>query len=209
MDNLDFSILSEREALCGFLDLQRAALVQKVEGVSDSDARSTPTVSSLSLLGLLKHSALWERRWFQVVVAGRTFPGEWPESGRAAWRTDDFVVAEGDTVGHWVACYEDQVAMSRKITASAELDAPCARQDPAHAERPATPAAGHRRALAKTDREHSSRGQPVGGRLTRQRYQMPAATGTGPAELTSWRLDDLDLVAFIVSRRISLPYPQK
>jgi Protein of unknown function (DUF664) len=28
-----------------------------------------PTASSLSLLGLLKHCALWERRWFQVAVA--------------------------------------------------------------------------------------------------------------------------------------------
>jgi hypothetical protein len=129
MKSPDFSILSERDALCGFLDLQRAALLRKVEGISDSDARKAPTVSSLSLLGLLKHSALWERRWFQVVVAGRTLPGEWPESGRAAWRTDDFRVGDDDTVDYWVACYKDQVAVSREITASTELDAPCARQD--------------------------------------------------------------------------------
>jgi len=129
MDNLGFSILTERDALCGFLDLQRAALLRKVEGVSGSDARKSPTVSSLSLLGLLKHSALWERRWFQVVVAGRALPGEWPESGRATWRTDDFSVGEDDTAEHWVRYYNDQVAASREITASTELDAPCARQD--------------------------------------------------------------------------------
>src|ERR1700728_2690540 len=74
----DFAPSTEREAICGFLDLQRAALVRKVEGVADAAARTAPTASSLSLLGLLKHSALWERRWFQVIVAGRTFPGEWP-----------------------------------------------------------------------------------------------------------------------------------
>jgi len=129
MDSLTFSILNERDALCGFLDVQRAALLRKVEGVSDSDARKAPTASSLSLLGLLKHSALWERRWFQVVVAGRTFPGEWPESGKAAWRTDDFLVGEDDTVAQWASCYNDQVAMSRQITAGIGLDAPCARQD--------------------------------------------------------------------------------
>jgi len=129
MDNLGFSILTERDALCGFLDLQRAALLRKVEGVSGSDARKSPTVSPLSLLGLLKHSALWERRWFQVVVAGRALPGEWPESGRATWRTDDFSVGEDDTAEHWVRYYNDQVAASREITASTELDAPCARQD--------------------------------------------------------------------------------
>jgi len=129
MDNLGFSILTERDALCGFLDLQRAALLRKVEGVSGSDARKSPTVSPLSLLGLLKHSALWERRWFQVVVAGRALPGEWPESGRATWRTDDFSVGEDDTAEHWVRYYNDQVTASREITASTELDAPCARQD--------------------------------------------------------------------------------
>jgi Protein of unknown function (DUF664) len=129
MDDLSFSILTERDALCGFLDAQRAALLRKVEGLSDSDARTSPTVSSLSLLGLVKHSALWERRWFQVVVAGRALPGEWPESGRAAWRTEDFRVGEDDTVAHWVRYYDDQVAVSREITASTELGAPCARQD--------------------------------------------------------------------------------
>ena len=39
-----------------------------------------PTVSALSLLGIIRHPAFWERRWFQVIVAGGTFPGEWPES---------------------------------------------------------------------------------------------------------------------------------
>jgi hypothetical protein len=129
MDDLSFSILTERDALCGFLDVQRAALLRKVDGVSDTDARRSPTVSSLSLLGLVKHSALWERRWFQVVVAGRVLPGEWPESGRAAWRTEDFRVGEDDTVARWVRYYGDQVAVSREITAGTELDAPCARQD--------------------------------------------------------------------------------
>jgi hypothetical protein len=78
---------------------------------------------------LLKHSALWERRWFQVVVAGRTFPGEWPDSDKAAWQADDFLVGEDDTIAGWVRCYHDEVALSRQITAGVELDAPCARQD--------------------------------------------------------------------------------
>jgi hypothetical protein len=40
---------------------------------------------------------LWERRWLQVVMAGRKFPGEWPDieyTGMA----EDFVVNEDDTV---------------------------------------------------------------------------------------------------------------
>ncbi|MGH3158299.1 MAG: DUF664 domain-containing protein [Streptosporangiaceae bacterium] len=114
--------------MCGFLDLQRAALIRKIEGVSDADARKAPTASSLSLLGLLKHSALSERRWFQVVAAGRTFPGEWPER-RSSGMAEDFLLDDQDTVERWVACYQEQVAMSREITAGMELDAGCARPD--------------------------------------------------------------------------------
>jgi|SRR5580698_10436030 hypothetical protein len=50
MTTPQFATTSEREALCGFLDLQRAALIRKVDGISDADARRAPTASSLSLL---------------------------------------------------------------------------------------------------------------------------------------------------------------
>ncbi|WP_030933506.1 DinB family protein [Streptomyces sp. NRRL B-24720] len=124
-----FSTSTEREALCGFLDKQRADLLRKVEGVSDKDARTTPTVSSLSLMGLLKHSALWERRWFQVIVAGRTLPGEWPEAEVQDWQDEDFRVDEQDTVKRWTAFFEEQVAISREIVAGLALEAPCKRSD--------------------------------------------------------------------------------
>jgi Protein of unknown function (DUF664) len=73
---------TERAGLCEFLDMQRQALIEKLQGISDEDARRAPTVSSLSLLSLVKHSAVWERRWFQGAVAGRSFAGEWPQVSR-------------------------------------------------------------------------------------------------------------------------------
>ena len=104
----EFATATEREALCGFLDLQRAALIRKVQGVGDADARRAPTASSLSLLGLLKHCALWERRWFQNIVAGRSFPGEFPELEVPEDEIDaeDFRVGERDTVEHCVASFK-------------------------------------------------------------------------------------------------------
>jgi hypothetical protein len=122
---------TEREALTGFLDKQRRALVRKVEGVSDADARTTPTASSLSLLALLKHAGYWERRWFQVTFAGRSLPGEWPDTPDD-WEDDDFLVGEEDTVERWAAYYWEQVAASREITAATDLDAPCAEPELAH-----------------------------------------------------------------------------
>jgi hypothetical protein len=115
---------SEREGLSDFLDRQRDILVRKIEGVTDQDARTAPTVSSLSLLGILKHCALWERRWFQVIFAGRSFPGDWPEV-RSPLR-EDFSVSEDDTVQHWLGFYREQAEESRRVVAAADLDAPCA-----------------------------------------------------------------------------------
>ena len=90
---MNSSPASEREALAAFLDRQRDILVRKIEGVSDEDTRKTPAASSLSLLGILKHCALWERRWFQVIVAGRTIRGEWPEV-KSNWMIDDSMSAQ-------------------------------------------------------------------------------------------------------------------
>lgn len=115
---------SERDGLTAFLDRQRDILVRKIEGLTDAEARLTPTASALSLLGIVKHCALWERRWFQVIFAGRTFPGEWPEVMTPI--REDFIVGEDDTVQHWLAYYREQVEESREIVADADLDTLCA-----------------------------------------------------------------------------------
>jgi len=121
---------TERAGLCEFLDMQREALIGKVEGLSDVDARRTATVSSLSLLSLVKHSAIWERRWFQVIAAGRKFHDEWPEVH--PHDENAFLLTDDDTVESVVAYYREQIAASQEIVASLDLDAPCARPDMAH-----------------------------------------------------------------------------
>jgi Protein of unknown function (DUF664) len=46
----DLAPVSERAALAAFLDKQRGILVRKIEGVTDEDARTAPTASSLSCI---------------------------------------------------------------------------------------------------------------------------------------------------------------
>jgi uncharacterized damage-inducible protein DinB len=116
---------TELAGLVEFLDMQREALMDKVQGLSDAQARLTPTVSALSLLSLLKHSAIWERRWFQVIVAGRSFPGEWPEV-RSQQVDSTFRLTDQDTVETVVAEYREQIAASNEILSTLDLDAPCA-----------------------------------------------------------------------------------
>jgi uncharacterized damage-inducible protein DinB len=125
MSTNPFSTATERDALCSFLDQARDALIRKVDGLSDKDARRAATVSSLSLLSLLKHSAIWERRWFQIIFAGRSFPDEWPAVNEDA----TFALSDEDTIESVLAYYREQIAVAQAITASVDLDARCARTD--------------------------------------------------------------------------------
>jgi len=122
---------TERATLCEFLDYQREALIGRLNSLSDERARVTPTASSLSLLSLIKHSAIWERRWFQIIVAGRSVPGEWPEVPDVESEEGDptFQLTDEDTIETVVADYREQIAASNEIMGSFDLDAPCARSD--------------------------------------------------------------------------------
>jgi len=119
---------SEDGALANFLDAQRSGLIRKVEGVGDELARQAPTASSLTLLGLIKHAATWEQRWFQVIMAGRQSPDRWPEVMPEP-HDAELVVSDSDTVAHWIAVYREHIETSNAIIASMDLDAPCARTD--------------------------------------------------------------------------------
>lgn len=117
----------EHETLCEFLGYQREALIGRLDALPEEQARSTPTASALSLLGIVRHSAIWERRWFQVIVAGRRLPGEWPEVRQTNPTT--FVVEDHDSVASVVDDYRSEIEESNRILRAADLDAPCARSD--------------------------------------------------------------------------------
>lgn len=123
-----FAVGSEREALELNLDAQREGLLRKIDGLDDATARQAPTASSLSLLGLVKHAATWEARWFQGIVAGRELPDGWPRVRPEPYDAD-MVVDETDTVDYWVASYREQIEESRAVVAALDLSSPCARPD--------------------------------------------------------------------------------
>jgi hypothetical protein len=116
----------EREMLTAFLAAQRATLELKCAGLGTGLSRRAVAPSSLSLLGLVRHLADVERRWFRQVLAGQDaaprfssparpdddFDGALPDPGLIsdawrAWRTevafaDAFVAAapDLDRTGH-------------------------------------------------------------------------------------------------------------
>ena len=57
-DNTD-----ETELLLGWLDFLRGAVVRKLEGVTDTDARSRPQGRLIPLLGVVNHLTHVEWRW--------------------------------------------------------------------------------------------------------------------------------------------------
>lgn len=63
----------EREALLAFLNHQRESLRTATYGLTDEQARSAPSASTLSLAGLLNHAAVVERNWTNILQSiGKT-----------------------------------------------------------------------------------------------------------------------------------------
>ncbi|MFC8124067.1 DinB family protein [Streptomyces sp. NPDC057302] len=64
----------ERQMLAGFLAAQRKTLELKCAGLEAELALRSVEPSTLSLLGLVRHLADVERRWFRRVLAGQDVP---------------------------------------------------------------------------------------------------------------------------------------
>jgi uncharacterized damage-inducible protein DinB len=108
----------ERELLERWLDFERDAVLRKIEGASDRDARAAAVPSGVSLLGILKHLANTEQGWFHVVFANEApFMIDDPSDPDADWR-----VGPDETAETLAALYRTMCARSREIVDSASLD---------------------------------------------------------------------------------------
>ncbi len=66
-------VVDERDGLLAYLAQQRQALRIAAYGLTDEQARATPTVSALSVGGLIKHVTRVEQNWIDMVLQrGRT-----------------------------------------------------------------------------------------------------------------------------------------
>lgn len=61
-------VADEREGLLGYLAQQRDAIRYSAHGLTDEQARQTPTAGTLSIGGLVKHVANVERGWMDTVL---------------------------------------------------------------------------------------------------------------------------------------------
>jgi uncharacterized damage-inducible protein DinB len=107
------AVADERDGLLTFLAQQRDALCASVLGLSDEQARATPTASGLSLGGLIKHAARTERRWVVAGIAGKPLPGLWPIEN---W-PDDFLMGQDETLAGLLSYYADTAEQTGQIIA--------------------------------------------------------------------------------------------
>jgi hypothetical protein len=119
----------ERADLLELLRKHRALFRHTVAGLTDEQAASTPTVSDLSLGGLVKHVAATEAGWADFVVHGPAprpdidWAGvDWddPPPAVAAYR-DGFRMVEGETLAGLLARYDEVAAATDALVASVDL----------------------------------------------------------------------------------------
>jgi len=113
----------ERALLLDLLGAQRATLEVKCAGLdADALARRSVPPSTLSLLGLVRHLADVERRWFRQVLAGADAPARF--SSDAAPDGDfDGAVADPEVVARaWDAWRAEVAFADRFIRDAAGLD---------------------------------------------------------------------------------------
>jgi hypothetical protein len=96
----------ERADLLEALRAHRGFLLHTVAGLTDEQARLRPTVSELSLGGLVKHVAATERTWVDFVLEG---PSAFPAADEAAWaaRAAEFTLLEEETLAGVLAGYAE------------------------------------------------------------------------------------------------------
>jgi uncharacterized damage-inducible protein DinB len=109
----------ERELLLAWLAWLRGAVLRKVEGVSDDEARWRPGGALISLLGIVNHLTRVEWRWIDGGMLGQ----------QVSRSETEFSPGAELTVTAAVAAYRDRAAATEAAVRSLpSLAEPCARR---------------------------------------------------------------------------------
>ena len=109
-------VADEREGLTAYLEQQRHVLRIAAYGLTDDQARATPTAGSLSVGGLIKHCASTEEGWISTVR------GE-PQTVDYGAYAANFRLADGETIEDVFARYDRVAERTEKtVTEIGDLD---------------------------------------------------------------------------------------
>jgi hypothetical protein len=112
MAGLVHPVIDERDGLLGYLAQQRYVLGLTAYGLTDEQARATPSASPLSVGGLIKHVSAVERFWVGLVLERQDEPEGDYES--------NFVLLPGETLRGVLDRYEDVAKQTETAVAGIE-----------------------------------------------------------------------------------------
>ncbi|MDO9455975.1 DinB family protein [Nocardioides sp.] len=101
----------------------RAAVLDRLKGLSDYDVRRPLTPTGTNFLGLVKHLATWESRYLGNVM-GRPCPEPIPAWDDRSARGNDMWATELESRSHVLALFERVTAHSDATINELPLDAP-------------------------------------------------------------------------------------
>ncbi len=114
-------VADERTQLMGWLDLQRALVRRKLEGLAEADEHRAvlPESPMMTPAGLVSHLRWTEHCWFQVIFLGE------PSADNPQFRKepkDADMLVPGVPLAQLLAEFEAQCAQSNEIVADHSLD---------------------------------------------------------------------------------------
>lgn len=113
------TLTGERADLLAVLTKHRFFLRHTAQGLTDEQAAQTPTVSALSIGGLIKHVAATEHAWQRFARGGAAAMDV--ASAAGTW-ADQFRMADGDTLDGLLARYAEVAAGTDELVATLDLD---------------------------------------------------------------------------------------
>jgi uncharacterized damage-inducible protein DinB len=118
-------IADERSGLKEYLAAQQYAFHTVSFGLTDEQARATPTVSALSIGALIKHVTNCQRGWMNRVAAA---PGpeprdQRPGAEREAEYTNEFVMRDDETLAEILARFDEGNAEAMRVIDKVDLAA--------------------------------------------------------------------------------------
>ena len=118
-------VTDERSALREYLAYHQSAFFAVAYGLTDEQARLRPTVSELSIGGLVKHVTGMQRSWMARVAAAPDAPPRDPRpfAETAKEYADQHVMRPDETLDGLLSAFKAENAISLRLVETADLDA--------------------------------------------------------------------------------------
>ncbi|MUL81509.1 MULTISPECIES: DinB family protein [unclassified Mycolicibacterium] len=124
MQGMPAPAADERQTLIEFLTFQQNAFFAVAHGLTDEQARATPSVSALSIGGLVKHATGVQKSWAARAEHAPQFPPPDPRSveEQMAEYGDQYVMRDDESLADLLAALKAQNAETLRVLAERDLD---------------------------------------------------------------------------------------